>query len=335
MKLKGILMLAAILMPIAGSTLTTFAAEQPAIDNSNVTANVNSGGLHLKVKDHDFGNLTIGTPIPENHVDGLTEVTDHTGSNGWDLALKSTNYDVTKDNILLGVQADGGEKVNITGESAPYLSGESQLDPISTGGTFTGEWGTTPKQGGYENNLMWTLTPKLHEANTPLMNFEEIMDNTNEENGNLEYGTESLVVNYDEQGMSNTRYRTELSRYSVRKDSNTHYFIEMTLNAFEDGPLSRGLETGDEAFDTRATFNMTLAIPNPLTGKIEMDKTVKTDGMTSNGAFNGIDIYPDRLESQDAHIKDGKAAQFTPQYTLTLVDGSEVVIDALVSINYM
>lgn len=335
MKLKGLLMSAAILMPLMGSTLTTFAAEDVATANSNVTANVVSGGLGLEAKDHDFGNLTIGTPIPSNHVDGLTTVTDHTGANGWDLTLKSTNYDVTKENVRLGVQADGGEKVIITGESAHYLSGESKLDPITTGGTFTGEWGESPKQGAYENNLMWTLTPKLNEATTPLLEFEEIMDNTNEENGNLDYSAESLIVNYDEAGMSNKLYKTELNSYNVRKDSNTHYFIEMTLNAMEDGPLSRDIITEDEAFDTRGTFNMTLAIPNPLTREIEMDKTVKADGMTSNGTFNGVDIYPDRLESQDAHIKSGKATQFTPQYTLTLVDGSEVVIDVLVNINYI
>lgn len=173
-KYTSMAMLGLVCTSILLQAAPAFAAEQPATDNSNVTANVNSGGLDLEIKgnalnakDADFKNIVIGQTIPDVAIADLINVTDHTGGNGWTVSVKNNSY---TDNESLNLKLKTGEAtVDLTGNDSVVATGQSQLETITNEGTFSATWRNTPKQGAFTNELQWTLSPGLQ---LPPMNIE-------------------------------------------------------------------------------------------------------------------------------------------------------------------
>lgn len=176
-KLISSVMLAGTVLGMGGGLLTSgvtaFAADEPANANSNVTANIQSGGLDLEIggnhtgvgaNDAFLGDLTIGQDIANVTVTDLTKVTDHTDADGWTLDVKADNYDTTKDTLNVKLAVGEHAQVDLTGTAAKVSEGISQRDQIVEDGTFSATWGNTPKQGAYQSNLTWTLAPVVTPA---------------------------------------------------------------------------------------------------------------------------------------------------------------------------
>lgn len=190
MRKTGMVMLVGIVAPTL--LATTVAAEDPLNDNSHVTANVNSGGLKLEVKDAILGDLVIGQTINPVTVEGLAIITDHTGGNGWELTVKNASYETNKNTLEVGLTMD--ESIKLTGESQKIATGLSTLTSQDKKGTFTADWGATPSKGAYSSELNWTLTPAMRADNI----FDEYLadENTNS------YFTGIGVTIYDNEGVA-------------------------------------------------------------------------------------------------------------------------------------
>lgn len=177
MKIKGLLMSVAVLAPMAVAPMGVFAEEQPATDTSNVTANIQSGGMSLLAADADFGNLTIGVTPEPAQVPGLLKVTDHTGGNGFSVNVKSTNFNETKDTLMTTAHLEND--VALTDEAAEIQTGQSMLKEQVFDGSITGEWGATPKSGEFSQDLLWTMTaditPQVPESLELLNLMEELV----------------------------------------------------------------------------------------------------------------------------------------------------------------
>lgn len=161
---------------VAGSVLSMAApvafadeapAEKPAEAKSTVKADVKSGGLHLIVngngtgadaKDVNFGTLKINGDINPVKVADLATVTDHTGANGWELKVKTTNYADVEKTMKVTLNMDGKDSIMTSADSS-IATGQSQLDDIVKEGTFKGEWGVKPEAKAFSQALTWTLSP--------------------------------------------------------------------------------------------------------------------------------------------------------------------------------
>lgn len=153
---------------VLASAPTVLAADANATANTSVTANIVSGGLKLEIegngsgvdaKDAFLGDLTIGEAIPDATVTGLTNVTDHTGANGWNLTVKADNYDSTKNTLAVKLKVGAEAQASITGNDISVADGESKLAEQTSDGVFSATWGAIPEQGDYTSNLTWTLSP--------------------------------------------------------------------------------------------------------------------------------------------------------------------------------
>lgn len=170
-KLISSVVLASTVLGMGGGLLTSgvtaFAADKPATANSNVTANIESGGLDLEItgngevgaNDAFLGDLTIGQDIAPVTVNNLVGVTDHTGGDGWTLDVKADNYQTTKDDLAVNLQVGEFGKIALTDTAQTVGNGISQLDKYTYDGEFSATWGNTPKKGAYTSNLVWTLAP--------------------------------------------------------------------------------------------------------------------------------------------------------------------------------
>lgn len=176
-KYTSMAMLGMICAGVLLQSAPAFAEEQPAMANSNVTANVKSGGLLLEIKgnalnakDADFSKLVIGQDIADLPIGNLINVTDHTGGDGWTVAVKNTSY---TDNESLNLKLGTDEaNVDLTGSDSIVATGQSQLATITREGTFSATWGATPKKGDFKNELEWTLTPGIAEADVDVNSDE-------------------------------------------------------------------------------------------------------------------------------------------------------------------
>lgn len=155
---------------LIGTTATTFAAPADATDKasdtSEVTANIQTGGMNVVVAGNGetdnntfLGDLKVSTPIADSTTANLLTITDHTGAEGWNLTVKADNYAETEATLKVGLKVDDFARVNLTDAEATVASGISQLDDFVLDGTFDAQWGTTPEKGDYVSDLTWSLTP--------------------------------------------------------------------------------------------------------------------------------------------------------------------------------
>lgn len=147
-------------------TVTAFADEPATNDDSKVTAAVGNGGMTVNIigndfegKDAHFGILTIGDDIPDVIVPGLIDVLDHSGGDGWSLAVKNLSY---TDDETLNVKLETETAfVDLTSNDELVATGVSRLAPSTGDGVFSATWGHTPSSTYFHNVLEWTLTPGM------------------------------------------------------------------------------------------------------------------------------------------------------------------------------
>lgn len=159
MKVKGLLMSAAILAPMGVAPLSAFADEAPATSNSKVMAEIVSGGMTIAAADANFGKLTIGTEPGTVAVTDFLKVVDHTGGSGYEVNVSAENYDETKDTMATTAKI-GDKEVPLTNTAGIINEGESMLKEQKYNGSVTGKWGSTPKAGEFSQDLKWTMTAK-------------------------------------------------------------------------------------------------------------------------------------------------------------------------------
>lgn len=166
-------LLALTLVGVFGATTTTVHAADTAKANQNITGTITSGGLSgginadggssgLNTKDVNFTNLKIGSPITPVQTDNLITVLDHTGGSGWKLTAKQQKEDYDK-SLIVSVQASGFGKQTLTTAESTVATGPSKVSEQKLAGSYTAEWGETPKAGDFRNIIEWNLTPKLGE----------------------------------------------------------------------------------------------------------------------------------------------------------------------------
>lgn len=146
------------------SVLPAAQAAEEATANSKVTGTAKKGALILEVEDADLGKFAIGDSLKTTNVSDYVKITDHTGSQfGWDLGVKSTNYEDTKESIVYQMKVGSTSYHDITGEQVDVLMGRSMLATQAFNGTIIPEWGVAPEVGNFESDLTWTLTPRIED----------------------------------------------------------------------------------------------------------------------------------------------------------------------------
>lgn len=173
-------MSAAILAPMAIAPVNVLANEDVEGDGdfttSEVQADVRSGGMKIEVKDADFGALEISKTPETISIPDYLRVLDNTGGGGYSVAVRAANYADTEKTLLTTVHLEND--VDLTESAAIVQTGESQLDWQGFEGKISGEWGQTPKAGGFTQNLEWTMTAiaKPHEDQSD--EFAKIAEDT-------------------------------------------------------------------------------------------------------------------------------------------------------------
>lgn len=140
------------------SILSAQAADE-VTSNSKIIGNVTTGGISLVAGDANLGDTKIGTKI--NDVSSNIEVKDWTGGVGWNLFVKSSNFDDISKTYRESVQVEGFNKTAITKDNSFVAEGVSRKTPYSFNATYSAEWGENPRLGDNVNNLVWTLTPSV------------------------------------------------------------------------------------------------------------------------------------------------------------------------------
>lgn len=175
--ISGVLAASTVMSMGAATAVTAFAdSPAPTSANSEVSANIQSGGLSFKIDslqalDVNLGTLSINDEIPDVDVPEYLEVTDRTGANGWLINVSATNFDETKDTIrntitLTNAQDVESDAVVISDAAQLAVSGPSLRDPQKIKGVVASEWGVSPENKGFNSELLWTLTPNVAEAST-------------------------------------------------------------------------------------------------------------------------------------------------------------------------
>lgn len=134
-------------------------AADKADTNSRVKATVKTGGMTLEADTVDLGKLEIGKKI--DNVDGEVRITDYTGGAGWDLSVKSTNYDKVNPSLVEKVKVGDGSESLLLPNDTKVDNGPSLLETQKRKATYSAEWGVAPVAGGVNNELTWTLTPTI------------------------------------------------------------------------------------------------------------------------------------------------------------------------------
>lgn len=181
MIIKRIILLSFLIVGVIFPTKTIM-AETKDSDTSSIVGEVVNGGMTIELKgntaneqtpkDVHLGTRAIGQKFSQVKILNMITIVDHTGSDGWKLNARVTNYNETQmtisNNLTLETESVLAypDSINLnsgilTSSDYTYADGLSQRDPIILGGTILPEWGATPKAGNYSQHITWTLIPKI------------------------------------------------------------------------------------------------------------------------------------------------------------------------------
>lgn len=146
--------LMATILPLC--SVQTLAASNVADTDSQVSGIAKAGTMKIEGPDVDFGELTIGQPIPNGVSDGPVTVLDNSGGSGWVAEVKNTTYSENKDHLLVKFN-----KKDLTGDNHVFSKGKSRLDEYKFDLEASAVWGAAPKTGDYKSDVLWTLSPEL------------------------------------------------------------------------------------------------------------------------------------------------------------------------------
>lgn len=150
-------------LALSAVLLSTFIPATLAADTADTSSKVKgratAGEFWVEADDANFGPLTIGKGIENTKAD--VRVLDNTGGAGWDLTVKSMNYDKVNKSLVEKVKLDNFDEQFLGPEDNQVASGDSRLAQFNMEATYSATWGVAPEAGNVENDLMWTLTPEI------------------------------------------------------------------------------------------------------------------------------------------------------------------------------